>query len=190
MPDNILHKDLPKEILLCFKFLELTSSVDSEVNESHRGKLLIKEMAGIWFNEDNPEIHTPKNEKPRVWINSRELSVSFSHTRNAISAAMSFQMKVGCDMESVNRGVSDSLMKRIQHPDEVQSLYAVNSGVRIWTLKEAGLKMIGSGLRKPMNGVKVEQQSDCLFGVEFHDGKRAKICSFQYQDHWISVCFH
>ncbi|TVQ02083.1 MAG: 4-phosphopantetheinyl transferase family protein [Balneolaceae bacterium] len=189
MPDNIQHQDLPDEILLCFKFLDLPPAGDMESIESHRGNVLIREMAGLWFEEANPIIHTPKNEKPRVWINGREVSVSFSHTRMAISAAMSLHLNVGCDIESVNRDVSDTLVKRIQHPDEDRSLYITIPPVRIWTIKEAGLKMIGSGLRKPMNGVKIVQKTRHLFSVEFHDGKRAKICSFQYKEHWISVCF-
>jgi phosphopantetheinyl transferase len=189
VPDYIQHQDLPVGILLCFKFLDLPSAGDMESLESHHGKIMIKEMAKRWFDETNPKIDTLKNEKPRVWINGQELSVSFSHTRKAISTAMSQNLNVGCDMEAINREVSGLLIKRIQHPDEDMKLYSAISPVRIWTLKESGLKMIGSGLRKPMSGVKIEQESRYLFAAEFHDGKRAKICSFQYKEHWISVCY-
>ena len=189
MPDSIKHRELPEGILLCFKFLEWPSTGNVDSLESHQGNVLIKEMAGLWYGEVNPKILTPKFEKPRLWVNGNELSVSFSHTRKAISAAMSQNHTVGCDMEFISREVSSSLVKRIQHPDEENSLYTTISPVRIWTLKEAGLKMIGTGLRKPMNGVRIFQETQHLFVVEFHDGKRAKICSFQHEEHWISICF-
>lgn len=189
MLEKIHHSELPDGILLCFKTFEQPPSGDVDEIESHRGKHLIKEMAHIWFHQPDPEILAPKNEKPAVFINGLELSVSFSHTREAIGAAISRDQIVGCDMELTNRVVSRLLVERIQHPQEDEDLYAEFSPIQIWTLKEAGLKMIGTGLRKPMNGVRITKKTNHLFDVEFHDGKRAEICSFHYKEHWISVCF-
>jgi phosphopantetheinyl transferase len=73
--------------------------------------------------------------------------------------------------------------------NEIDQLYNESEPIRIWTCKEAALKMIGTGLRISMNGVHLKKISEDLFEVEFNNGKRAKICSFQHRDHWISVCY-
>ena len=96
---------------------------------------------------------------------------------------------VGCDMESASRKVHPNLVKRMKHPDESSALYNKFEPVRIWTLKESALKMIGTGLRKPMRTVCVSHLNQNIFEVEIDNGNRAKICSFIYEEHWISVCY-
>ncbi len=190
MPERIHHPDLPEEILVSYQPIIIPrKGLDVNQLEAHSGAALLKKSAKIWFSVQQMEIHALKNEKPRAFINSEEISVSFSHTNNALSAAISKQFVVGCDMEMERRAVHPKLMKRMKHDQEKIDLYSRVAPIRIWTFKESALKMIGTGLRKPMNSVKVTREDSSKFSVEFDDGKRAKICSFQHKEHWISICY-
>lgn len=190
MPERITHPELPDNIVVCFEFLRVSEiKLQSESFEMHHGSRFIKKMTKKWFENRTPEIHTPKNEKPTLFLGDKEYSVSFSHTKYAISSAISGQYNVGCDMESIEREVATSLISRMKHTGEASDLYVTNPAIKVWTLKESALKMAGTGLRQPMNSIRVTALGNNLFGVEFFDGIRAKICSFQHQEHWISICF-
>lgn len=181
---------LPEKIYVSHEPFETDiRSVDPDVLQNQSGRNLIKEMAGEFLDEEEIQILTQKNEKPKAICEGREVSVSFSHTKNAVAGALSFAYNVGCDMENVHRTVHPRLVDRIKHDDEKASLYDELEPVQVWTLKEAALKMIGTGLRKPMKSVRISMIESGVFDVEFDDGKRAKICSFQHKKHWISVCY-
>lgn len=167
--------------------LSETKSVESAESES--GRKLIEEMVVRKLEKATPKIITEKYEKPRTYIDGEEISVSFSHTNGAVSGAISRDYIVGLDMESTQRKVHPRLAKRMAHPQESPSLYEQFPAIQVWTLKEAALKAIGTGLRNPMNGVLLKQIEDSFFSVQFNDGRKAKIRSFQVSDQWISICF-
>ncbi len=189
MTKRIRHIALPEEIILS---CELSSESDDLKNrdevESISGSVLIRSMAKKYLAVPQLEVFTPKSEKPKAFVGDNELSVSFSHTKKAISAAISFDYLVGCDIEHLDRSVSPALVNRMKGERETKELYELEP-IRIWTCKEATLKMIGTGLRKPMNSVNITQIETDFFEVEIDNGIRAKICSFNYMNYWISVCY-
>lgn len=186
-----MHTHLPDEILLSHVLIHIEKKqIDKNTQESITGSKLIKTLAKKYYEESITEIISKKYEKPRAFIRDTEISVSFSHTKNGLSASLSKIYTVGCDIELTDRSVSPALLARMRCPSEGENLYKKADPIQIWTLKEAALKMIGTGLRKPMNSVTVTMLEDSLFDVEFGDGKRAKICSFEHKDHWISICYH
>jgi phosphopantetheinyl transferase (holo-ACP synthase) len=188
--ERIEHHALPEQIISAYEPLRVeTSGGDIDTSQSITGTLLIKKIASDFMEIPRIDLLTMRYEKPRAFIGSREVSVSFSHTRDALAAAVSDNFNVGLDMERMGRHVHERLSKRMKHSGEPEVLYRDNELIRIWTLKEAALKMIGTGLRKPMKSVCLEQDDESLFNVQFDDGKRAKICSFLHQDHWISICY-
>lgn len=186
---RIRHIALPDEIVLS---CELITDVDESKNrdevESVAGAVLIRSMAKKYLAVNHLEVYTPKSEKPKAFVGENELSVSFSHTKDAISAAISFDYLVGCDIECFDRSVNPELVTRMKGEHETMELYEIEP-IRIWTFKEAALKMIGTGLRKPMNSVNIYQTDLNLFEVEIDNGIRAKICSFRHKNYWISICY-
>jgi len=130
-----------------------------------------------------------KYEKPIALAGGKPVSVSFSHTHEAVCAALSNFWVVGIDMESAGRQVGSSLASRMKHEKEALKFYDVHPIIQIWTMKEAALKAIGTGLRKPMNSIRLEAITDSLFNVEFYNGTTAKICSLKHAGQWISVCY-
>lgn len=190
MFQKITHPKLPKEIIAAYQAVAGANlQGQKQILENVSGGTLIKELAGQYLGINNLNITAKKYEKPRAFKEDEEISVSFSHTQSAIAAAISEKYLVGCDMEAVSRRVHDRLGQRMKNRNEANSLYENYSLIRLWTMKEAALKMIGTGLRKPMNCVCITENSEALFFVDFDNGKRAKICSFQYQDYWITICY-
>ena len=190
MSNRIIHKSLPEDIILSFE-LFTGGSVEGDHDESEAisGSTLIRRMARKYLSVNKLEIYTPKNEKPKAFVGESEISISFSHTQKAISAAISFDYIVGCDTEQIGRNINPSIINRICNDHEKREIYNDGEALRVWTCKEAALKMIGTGLRKPMNSIEIKKIDEFLYEVDFNDGKRAKICSFPHKDHWISVCF-
>ena len=181
---------LPDSIVVAFKTFNTSKSghaIDSEEEES--GSRLLNSMITEKLKCRSQEITTLKYEKPSATVDGRPLSVSFSHTKEAICAVFSDAWVVGIDMESCKRGVSEGLSSRMKHPKELLKFYKDYPIIQIWTMKEAALKAIGTGLRKPMNSVNLKAVHNNLFEVEFFNGIRANICSFQVHDKWISVCY-
>lgn len=190
LPELIAHPSIPEEVIVAYEPLTIeTIGGDRDTSESITGTILLKRMADRFFNGKTIDVFTEKYEKPQAFIDGVEVSVSFSHTQDAIVAAISTSMNVGVDMEATTREVHERLAARMKSNEEKSTLYEENALIRVWTFKEAALKMIGTGLRKPMNHVTVSTENEHHFNAEFDDGNRAKICSFKYQDHWISICY-
>lgn len=189
-PETIHHSCLPGSVIAVMTGVDDSNSTGSvERSESKSGRKLLQYITETICNYRVSRFTAKKNEKPSALCDGRILSVSFSHTSEAIVAASSPEWVVGVDVESVNRTVSPQLQKRMKHPDEALKLYEEYPIIQLWTLKEAALKAIGTGLRKPMNGVLLEAVSESLFAVEFFNGIKGNICSFQKREQWISICY-
>lgn len=167
-----------------------TAGGDVDKSQSITGSILIKNIADEYMGIPRIDVFTEKYEKPKGFIDSNEVSVSFSHTDSGLAASVSLEHNVGLDMEETGRNVHERLASRMRHPDEGDQLYKEHELIRIWTLKESALKMIGTGLRKPMNSVIIKQTDTGLFSVRFEDAREATICSFQHENHWVSICYH
>lgn len=190
MTNFITHRYLPADILLCYKPVSFFKEAENrQKSEIHSGSYLIRKIAREQFNARNIDIVALKYEKPKVYINREEYSASFSHTIHGVALAISKNRNVGCDLEVEHRQVSELLTERMRNKNENPSLYRNKPAIRIWTFKEAALKMIGTGLRTPMNSVCIEEEGDEQYSVQFRDGEKAKICSFKHEGHWITVCY-
>jgi len=157
--------------------------------ESLSGRELLRQMITDCYKKGEPDFTTVKYEKPSATLNGDVISVSFTHTSKNVAAVISKEWVVGIDMESMDRRVSERLAERMKHSNETFKLYEKNPIIRIWTMKEAALKAIGTGLRKPMNSVCLDFVSDENFSVRFFNGIEAEIFSYQLTDQWISICY-
>lgn len=157
--------------------------------ESASGRKLLKMMIADRFNYAKPHFKTMKYEKPMAKVGDDVISVSFSHTKKAVAAVVSDRWVVGIDMELISREVNEHLSKRMKHPDETLKFYKNHPIIQIWTMKEAALKAIGTGLRKPMNSVCLEAVSENVFSVKYFNGTIANICSFRLNGQWLSICY-
>lgn len=91
------------------------------------------------------------NEKGAPYLPAHpELSVSISHCRAAVAVAVSPEGRVGIDVEC-RRRIGDGLMERVCTPDEQAAVQAspdpTMAFLRLWTRKEAVLKLRGTGIQ-------------------------------------------
>ncbi len=79
-----------------------------------------------------------------------ELSVSISHCRTAVAVAVSPEGRVGIDVEC-RRRTGDDVMRRVCTAAEMAAVQAsadpTMAFLRLWTRKEAVLKMRGTGIQ-------------------------------------------
>lgn len=114
------------------------------------------------------------------------LHLSISHTKTHYWIALGGRNRIGLDAELAGRTVSDALLKRIQHQNEPTMLRV--SAVQLWTIKEAVLKLLGTGLRKPMNELNISRITDILFQTTAM-GRQIRIVSQTNTSHWLSHAF-
>lgn len=97
------------------------------------------------------------------------LHFSLSHCREAVACVID-DHPCGIDIESVGRKVSDSLIRYAMNEEEQKMIHHSPSGemeggrlfLRLWTQKEAVLKLIGTGIRDTMKDV----LTDCPYHIE------------------------
>ncbi len=152
---------------------------------------IIKQLAAeMGLDKSKFEIQKDGLGKPFGIHNNQRYNLSLAHTGEKVLCGLSETIPIGLDLEPVDRQVNQRLRKRILHRDERKALEE-EPVVRLWTLKEALVKLNGQGLRTNLNQLKIEPESDHLFTGIFDNEKSARICSFQYSNHWIAVaCYY
>lgn len=110
--------------------------------------------------------------------------VSIAHTDEQVFCGLSSAQAVGVDLEPVDRPVPSRLEQRIRHPHEKVEVPAI----RLWTIKEAYIKLRGQGLRMNMNNVRITRENEQTF-TELNNDKSAKICSFRMKNNWLAIAY-
>ena len=122
--------------------------------------------------------------KPSAKMDEEVLHISFSHSKNQMLCALSKSVNVGIDLEDTNRQVHENLAARITNEGEL-NLYPL---LQLWTIKEAALKMKGIGIRLDLNSVLVgagKNESQ----VRFSDDTFCEFCTFEHNNHYITLAF-
>ena len=105
------------------------------------------------------------------------LHFNLSHTHGAIVIGLSMVGEIGVDVERV-RPVLDieRLFSGVLHDTELQSLRAMGDDQRqlafhrLWTIKEAYTKALGTGLAHPFGRVVVSLGAGCRYAVQDQSG--------------------
>jgi 4'-phosphopantetheinyl transferase len=152
-------------------------------------RLLLKEMAKqMGINVAAFAVQKDELGRPYGRTNDKQFCVSIAHTDEMVFCGLTRDTSIGVDLEPVDRKVPEKLKQRILHPGE-EVLFSRLETIRIWTIKEAYIKLRGKGLRLNMNKVHLEQDGDHFF-VEINNDKRAKICSFQAHSNWLAIAYY
>lgn len=126
--------------------------------------------------------------KPYGMAGEQHIFLSIAHCTQEVMCGLSEMRDLGVDLEPADRQVHEGLGKRIFHPkenDEITNLALI----RVWTIKEALVKLQGRGLRTNLNELPLKRIDDVAFSARFNDEKSARICSFQYDEHWVAVAY-
>ena len=129
---------------------------------------------------------TLKDEMGRPWgeVNGEKVWLSFAHTGTYMLCALSWKRAIGVDIEAVNRKLPDRLKSRMLAEDESPE----SPLIKIWTIKEAALKLKGTGLRSGLKNVKVISE-DTPGRLQFSDDASCEFCTFEHKNHYISLAF-
>jgi phosphopantetheinyl transferase len=114
--------------------------------------------------------------------------ISVAHTNRTVFCGITTANAIGLDLEPLDREVPHRLRSRILHPDEESAIRELEL-IRLWTIKEAYIKLRGQGLRLNMNEVEILEK-DGAYWTELNNDKRAKICSFQSENNWLAVAHY
>lgn len=127
--------------------------------------------------------------KPYGEADGRHIYLSIAHCTREVMCGLSENRDLGVDLEPVNRKVHEGLGPRIFHPEAKEEITGLDL-IRIWTIKEALVKLEGKGLRTNLNELLLDRIDETGFSGRFNDEKSARICSFEHDEHWISVAYY
>jgi 4'-phosphopantetheinyl transferase len=83
------------------------------------------------------------------------LHTSISHSGHVVAVGLTASGPVGVDVEAMRDRDYEPLLGRVCRPEERPQVASAADFYAYWTRKEAVLKAVGEGLRRPMNTVAV-----------------------------------
>ena len=111
----------------------------------------LREEYGIM---ENPVFEYNEHGKPSI-VGHPEIFFNLSHCKEAVACAISDQ-PVGIDVESV-RSYKERLARYTMNDEEVRDIETSEQPdttfIRLWTMKEATMKLVGTGISKDMKSV-------------------------------------
>ena len=142
-------------------------------------QLLKRGLAEVYGIRENPVFEYNEHGKPMI-VGHPEIFFNLSHCKEAAICVVSDQ-PVGVDVESV-RSFNESLVRYTMNEAEVKEIEAAEDQavafIRLWTMKESALKLIGTGISNELK--QVLQQENLQFQT-FVDTQRRfvySICHF------------
>ncbi len=151
---------------------------DADKTVSLFAELLIKEELSRMTGERFEKIEIKKDEFGKPYAkNMEDIFFSVAHSKNHIIFAAA-ESPVGVDIEFM-REVNLKTAERFFAKEEYESVIAKGKRefFRIWTLKEAYVKMVGKGFRIP-------PESFCVTSGEIVEISESAV----YENYMISVC--
>lgn len=104
----------------------------------------------------------------RPWLdnNINELDFNLSHSGNMVALAVSKGAAVGIDIEQDRRG-HDKLFYNVRAPGEETLFSETADFLKMWTIKEAISKAIGTGVSEIFENMKVEINSGAYWNYQY-----------------------
>ena len=145
-------------------------------------QLLKRGLAEVYGIRENPVFEYNEHGKPMI-VGHPEIFFNLSHCKEAAICVVSDQ-PVGVDVESV-RSFNESLVRYTMNEAEVKEIESAEDQavafIRLWTMKESALKLIGTGISNELK--QVLQQENLQFQT-FVDTQRRfvySICHFNIE---------
>ena len=142
-------------------------------------QLLKRGLAEVYGIRENPVFEYNEHGKPMI-VGHPEIFFNLSHCKEAAICVVSDQ-PVGVDVESV-RSFNENLVRYTMNEAEVKEIESAEDQavafIRLWTMKESALKLIGTGISNELK--QVLQQKNLQFQT-FVDTQRRfvySICRF------------
>jgi phosphopantetheinyl transferase len=129
--------------------------------------------------------------RPVIYAADEQWGASITHSRGIIACAINRTGDIGIDLESMDRTEHPALRKRVISAEDDRLILEKCTTIRLWTIKEAVLKMKGSGLRAGMKNVAVYPAGENLMAAEVKsvDKIRAVVYSGSIDRFWIALAW-
>ncbi|WP_103664730.1 4'-phosphopantetheinyl transferase family protein [Gracilimonas amylolytica] len=151
---------------------------------------LFRFIAGkLELNIDVIQLYKEEGGKPFATEVNKHLFVSFTHSEDKVFCAISESLDIGVDAERLSRRIPQRVLDRVLNETEKQALKELKP-LQIWTLKEAAVKCLGTGLRTNLNEVVLSIKDNGEISTRFNNDKFIEICSFKATDHQIALAYH
>ena len=132
------------------------------------------------------ELKKHETGKPFGVVDGLNVGVGISHCPSLLVCGIHTHGDIGLDVEPGNRILHPALRDRICHPEESTLLPDDLCCIRMWTIKEAALKFLGTGLRMAMSKIRLDMIEEHRFRAET-GVDTLEIFSFLFREHWIAV---
>ncbi|MGK7392881.1 MAG: 4'-phosphopantetheinyl transferase family protein [Candidatus Cyclobacteriaceae bacterium M2_1C_046] len=177
---------LEEEEIVEYKAIKNKNRKSEFINTRH----LVKSLADKFGLLDS-DFRIKKDDmgKPYGETHNEHIYLSIAHSSHYIICGLSESRDLGIDLEPVDRKVHEGLKSRIFHPDEEDEIRTMEL-IRVWTIKESLVKLYGCGLRTNLNDLQLIKVNESEFSAIFNNDKSARICSFQHNEHWVSVAYY
>jgi phosphopantetheinyl transferase len=138
--------------------------------------------------DSRAELKKEATGKPFAQVQHQRIHVSFSHTPQKVFCALSPDTDIGLDVEQTSRKINPELVSRILNAEE-RLMVGEEPPITLWTIKEAAVKCMGTGLRTNLNDLTITKNKKNRFTVIFNDERMFEICSFRQLDHQIALAY-
>ncbi len=140
------------------------------------------------WDRTNTELGKEELGKPFIEKDSERAFVSFSHTNELVFCAVSESLDIGLDTESVDREVNPAIVKRILSENEWE-VYGEDDPIALWTMKEAAVKSLGTGLRTNLKEIELHKFEGGTFSINLAPERNLQGLCFEALNHCISIAF-
>lgn len=127
--------------------------------------------------------------KPYLELKGKHKFISFSHSKDMVMCATADSMDIGLDIEPTERKVNPAIVKRILSENEWK-LHSKEDPIRLWTMKEAAVKSLGTGLRTNLRDLELQKISDQRYLITVNEDKQLNVVSFNAEGHYIAIAWH
>jgi 4'-phosphopantetheinyl transferase len=182
-----------KKIIKDENIKNLTYKEINELDSINSEKRKMEKSFSYGFIEDMLEEYEIRNyqikkdQLGKPYLNHSEKHFNISHSNEYLACVVS-DNDVGIDIEIIS-DKAKKVAKRFLHPDELQihivKHYNNEELTTLWTIKEAYSKLIGLGLTKPFDTLKVLKNNG--FSVVIDGDKKGFVKTFKHEEYIISV---
>ncbi len=128
-----------------------------------------------------------------------QLHFNLSHSKNIITCVISNE-EVGVDIEHIRDMKDATINKVFSEKEKRMAGYDMEGYVRLWTMKEACAKLIGTGLSEILDGLEISEKGDDTIVEKLNRDTTKAFCytvtaegkisdSLEYP-YYYSVCSH
>ncbi len=170
--DSFPHPD-------CAEYIDaLAKKSNAESARESLAALVLLGRAAEWMGIETDELALARSQNGKPFFKGGEAEFSLTHSRGYVAVALSDEGEVGIDLESseYDKDKAKRIAERYFCDGEKEEfLHSPESFLRIWTKKEAYVKLLGITLAEQISGGDIEDVACRYFEV---DGHPLTLCTY------------